>query len=59
MVGLTRQLGTSEVSLAHSPTFLLPASLDCDVLVFIVVAFKTGPEVKDLYSVPNWGGVSQ
>lgn len=51
MVGLTRQLGTSEVSLAHSPTFFLPASLDCGVLVFIVVAFKTGREVEVLYSV--------
>lgn len=51
MVGLTRQLGTSQVSLAHSPTFLLPASLGCGVLVFIVVAFKTAPEVGDLYSI--------
>lgn len=51
MVGLTRQLGTSEVSLAHSPTFLLPASLDCSVLVFIAVTFKTGSEVEDLYSI--------
>lgn len=52
MVGLTREkLGTSEVSLAHSPTFFLPASLDCGVLVFIVVAFKTGREVEVLYSV--------